>query len=321
MNTVTGFASATIGNVACGFDILGFAIREPGDEVTLTMLDDPRGELPVSITSIEGDGGALPRDARKNTSSFVVLKFLEYLRSNKGIDFNGHIELELKKKLPLSSGMGSSAASAAAALVAANRLFGDPCSKMELVHFAIEGERVACGSAHADNAAPAVLGNFVLIRSYNPLDIITIPPPEELYCTLAHPHIELRTAYARSVLPRTIPLKMATEQWGNVGALITGLLTSDYGLIGRSLVDVVAEPKRAPLIPGFYEVKEAALGAGALGCSIAGSGPSIFAFSSSREIATRVGTAMEEAFSSMKDTMEADIWISPICRDGARIID
>ncbi|HED31409.1 MAG TPA: homoserine kinase [Prosthecochloris aestuarii] len=321
MKTVTGFASATIGNVACGFDVLGFAIREPGDEVVLTLRDTCSGDSPVSITSVQGDGEALPKDPRKNTSSFVILKFLEYLRTHKGIEFRGHIELELRKHLPLSSGMGSSAASAAAALAAANELLGNPCSKMELVHFAIEGERVACGSAHADNAAPAMLGNFILIRSYNPLDLITIPAPENLYCTLAHPHIELRTAYARSVLPRTISLKTAIEQWGNVGALISGLLTSDYELIGRSLVDAVAEPKRAPLIPGFYDVKQAAISAGALGCSIAGSGPSIFAFSSSAETAQEVGVAMKTAFASIEEHLESDVWVSPVCREGARIVN
>jgi len=226
MKTIRGFASATVGNVACGFDVLGFAITEPGDEVILTLDDEKQSGSPVSITSITGDGGALPLDPKKNTSSFVVLKFLEYIRTHKQIDFTGHISLELKKHLPLSSGMGSSAASAAAALVAANELLGNPCTKMELVHFAIEGERVACGSAHADNAAPAILGNFVLIRSYTPLDIITIPSPEHLYCSLVHPHTELRTSYARSVLPTEIPLKLATQQWGNVGALVSGLLTS-----------------------------------------------------------------------------------------------
>ena len=320
MKTVRGFASATVGNVACGFDVLGFAITEPGDEVILTLSDQPLAGSPVSIVSITGDGGALPLDPKKNTSSFVVLKFLEYIRTHKQIDFTGHISLELKKHLPLSSGMGSSAASAAAALIAANELMGNPCSKMELVHFAIEGERVACGSAHADNAAPAILGNFVLIRSYTPLDLITIPSPEHLYCSLVHPHTELRTAYARSVLPKEISLKTATQQWGNVGALVAGLLTSDFDLIGRSLVDVIAEPKRAPLIPGFFEVKQAALDSGALGCSIAGSGPSIFAFSSSEKTALAVGLAMKEAFLHSKAHLKSDLWVSPICKEGARIV-
>ncbi|MEI8032726.1 MAG: homoserine kinase [Chlorobiaceae bacterium] len=320
MKTVKGFASATVGNVACGFDVLGFAITEPGDEVILTLSDEKLPGSPVSITAITGDGGALPLDPKKNTSSFVVLKFLEYIRTQKKIDFEGHIYLELRKHLPLSSGMGSSAASAAAALAAANELMGRPCSKMELVHFAIEGERVACGSAHADNAAPALLGNFVLIRSYTPLDLIVIPSPEHLFCSLVHPHTELRTSFARSVLPASIPLKSATQQWGNVGALITGLLTSDYDLIGRALVDVVAEPKRAPLIPGFFEVKQAAIDAGALGCSIAGSGPSIFAFSSSQKTALEVANAMKEAFLHSKSPLHSDIWVSPICREGARIL-
>uniref|UniRef100_Q3AUA8 Homoserine kinase n=1 Tax=Chlorobium chlorochromatii (strain CaD3) TaxID=340177 RepID=Q3AUA8_CHLCH len=320
MRKAIGFASATVGNVACGFDVLGFAITAPGDEVILTLSDTAQSDLPVSITRIEGDGGALPLDPRKNTSSFVVLKFLDYIRHHKNIAFDGHISLELIKHLPLSSGMGSSAASGAAALVAANALFGNPCTKMELVHFAIEGERVACGSAHADNAAPALLGNFVLIRSYTPLDIITIPSPANLYCSLVHPHTELRTSYARSVLPTNLPLKTAIQQWGNVGALVAGLLTSDYELIGRSLVDVVAEPKRAPLIPGFVEVKKAALQAGALGCSIAGSGPSVFAFSTSEEIATRVGMAMKEAFLHSNAHLESDVWITPVCTQGARVL-
>jgi homoserine kinase len=320
MKTVTGFASATVGNVACGFDVLGFAITEPGDEVILTLHAEKQSECPVSITAIEGDGGALPIDPKKNTSSFVVLKFLEFVRNHKDVTFNGHISLVLKKNLPLSSGMGSSAASAAAALIAANELLGSPCTKMELVHFAIEGERVACGSAHADNAAPAMLGNFILIRSYHPLDLITIPPPEHLYCTLVHPHTELRTSFARSVLPKAVPLSTATQQWGNVGALVTGLLTGDYDLIGRSLVDVIAEPKRAPLIPGFSEVKHAALDSGALGCSIAGSGPSLFAFSSSKETALAVGGAMQEAFRHSKANLQSDMWVSPICSQGARII-
>jgi len=320
MKSVRGFASATVGNVACGFDILGFAITEPGDEVILTRSERKHTGCPVTISSISGDGGKLPLDPRKNTSSFVVLKFLEYIRTHKGQDCTGHISLELKKHLPLSSGMGSSAASAAAALAAANELLGRPCTKMELVHFAIEGERVACGSAHADNAAPAILGNFVLIRSYTPLDLIVIPPPEKLFCSLVHPHTELRTSFARSVLPTDITLKDATRQWGNVGALVAGLLTSDYALVGRSLVDVVAEPKRAPLIPGFAEVKEAALNAGALGCSIAGSGPSIFAFSDSAETAHAAGEAMQKAFLASKKSLKSDTWVSPICREGARIL-
>jgi homoserine kinase len=320
MKTVTGFASATVGNVACGFDVLGFAITEPGDEVTLTLHDERQSDCPVSITAIEGDGGALPTDPKKNTSSFVVLKFLEHLRAAKGIPFDGHISLSLKKNLPLSSGMGSSAASAAAALVAANELMGSPCSKMELVHFAIEGERVACGSAHADNAAPAILGNFILIRSYHPLDLITIKPPAHLFCTLVHPHTELKTSFARSVLPKSVSLSIATQQWGNVGALVSGLLMEDYDLIGRALVDVIAEPKRAPLIPGFTEVKHAALESGALGCSIAGSGPSIFAFSSSRETALSVGKAMQEAFLCSSAALQSDMWVSPICSEGARIL-
>jgi homoserine kinase len=165
-----------------------------------------------------------------------------------------------------------------------------------------------------------MLGNFILIRSYNPLDLITIPSPEHLFCTLVHPHTELRTSFARSVLPKAIPLSTATQQWGNVGALVAGLLKSDYDLIGRALVDVIAEPKRAPLIPGFFEVKQAALDSGALGCSIAGSGPSLFAFSSSRQTALAVGSAMQSAFIHSNANLQSDMWVSPICKEGARVL-
>jgi homoserine kinase len=165
-----------------------------------------------------------------------------------------------------------------------------------------------------------MLGNFILIRSYHPLDLITIKPPEHLFCTLVHPHTELKTSFARSVLPKSIPLTTATQQWGNVGALVSGLLMQDYDLIGRSLVDVVAEPKRAPLIPGFTEVKQAAIDTGALGCSIAGSGPSVFAFSSSHETALAVGNSMQEAFLHSKAALQSDMWVSPICSEGARVL-
>jgi len=236
------------------------------------------------------------------------------------MNINPGLELEIQKGVPIVGGMGSSASSAVAAVVAVNELLGLSKSTIELLPFVLESEKAATGVPHADNAAPAILGNFVLIRSYTPLDLIVIPPPEKLFCSLVHPHTELRTSFARSVLPTDITLKDATRQWGNVGALVAGLLTSDYALVGRSLVDVVAEPKRAPLIPGFADVKEAALKAGALGCSIAGSGPSIFAFSDSAETALSAGEAMQKAFLASKNPLKSDMWVSPICREGARIL-
>jgi len=319
MKQVTGFAPASVGNVACGFDVLGFALTEPGDEVTVCFTEEENPSAPVHITKIIGDGGALPTDAYKNTASIVVIKFLEFLKTHKGIEHSGAISIELKKNLPLSSGMGSSASSAAAALIAVNALFGSPCTKMELVPFVMEGERIACGSVHADNAAPAMMGNFILTRSYEPLDLIPIKTPSSLYCSLVHPHIEVPTAHARSILKKEIPLSSAVHQWGNVGALVAGLLREDYDLIGRSLEDVVAEPVRAPLIPGFYDVKHAALDAGALGGSIAGSGPSIFAFSDSLDKAASVATAMQETFKRVAG-LESDIWFCPVSPDGAKIL-
>lgn len=318
MKKVTAFAPATVGNVACGFDVLGFALTEPGDEVTITWSEEENPEGRVTISAITGDGGVLPRAAHKNTAGLVVINFLDYLRTEKKIDFQGSLSIELKKNLPLSSGMGSSAASAAAAIMAANALFGSPCSKRGLIPFVLEGERLACGSAHADNAAPAVLGNFVLARSYDPLDLISIDAPSGLFCSLVHPHIELKTEHARSILRKEIELKLAIQQWGNVGALVAGLLRSDYALIGRSLQDVVAEPLRAQFIPGFYEVKEAAKNAGALGGSIAGSGPSVFAFSDSMETAERAAEAMQKAFKRVAG-LESDLWVCPIGSEGATI--
>ncbi|UCE08737.1 MAG: homoserine kinase, partial [bacterium] len=258
------FAPATVANVACGFDILGFAIDNPGDEVILTKKKDPG----VSISKITGDQSELPIDPEKNTAGVAVLTFLKYLKSNQGID------IELHKKMPLGSGLGSSAASAVASVFAANILLDNPLDKQQLLPFALEAEKIACGVAHADNAAPALLGGFVLIRSYDPLDVVRISTPQKLFCTIIHPQIEIRTEDARKILKKEILFKDAIIQWGNIAGLIAGLIKSDYGLIQRSMQDVIIEPVRSILIPRFQEIKNAAIGAGALGCSISGSGPS-----------------------------------------------
>lgn len=302
------FAPATVANVACGFDVLGFAVEAPGDEVILRKKIEPG----VSICKITGDQGKLPLDAGKNTAGVSVLAFLKHLSSNQGI------EIELHKKMPLGSGLGSSAASAVASVVAANRLLGHPLDREKLLPFALEAEKVACGAAHADNAAPSLLGGLVLIRSYDPLDVIRIPTPEKFYCTIIHPQIEIRTEYARKILKKRIPLKDAVTQWGNVAGLIAGLMKPDYGLIGRSLQDVIIEPVRSVLIPGFQKVKNAALEAGALGCSISGSGPSLFALSTSKKIAEEVGQAMKNGFESLK--INSEIYISKINQHGPKIL-
>lgn len=302
------FAPATVANVACGFDVLGFAIDAPGDEVIITLKDEPG----ITITKIAGDKGKLPLDPLKNTVGVAVSAFLNHIGSNQGM------EIELYKNLPLGSGLGSSAASSVAGVYAANQIMGCPLKNEELLPFTMEAERIACGSAHADNVAPALYGGFVLIRSYSPLDVIRIPSPEQLYCTAIHPQIEVRTEDARKILKKGIPLSDAIIQWGNVAGLIAGLMKSDYDLIGRSLQDVIIEPIRSVLIPGFLEVKKAALKTGALGCSISGSGPSIFALSRSGEEAERIGKAMQKVFEAQQ--IESEVYVSKINSQGPKVL-
>lgn len=302
------FAPATVANVACGFDVLGFAVDAPGDVVTMQLTDKPG----IVITSITGDGGRLPKAAEKNTAGVSVNAFLQHLNLTQGV------EITIEKNLPLGSGMGSSAASSAAAVVAINELLGKPLSHEALVPFAMEAERIACGAAHADNVAPAIMGGFVLIRSYAPLDLIRIPSPDNLYCVVVTPNIELRTEDARKVLKQEITMKDAIEQWGNLAGLIAGLMQKDYALIGRSLQDVIVEPMRALLIPGFEEVKIAALQSGVLGCSISGSGPSIFALATSKQIAESAGAAMKTALNTIG--LDGIIYVSKINDEGAKVI-
>jgi homoserine kinase len=308
-DSIKVFAPATVANVACGFDVLGFAVENPGDEVILTKKSTPG----VTITTITGDDGRLTKDADKNTVGVAVSRFLNHLQIDAGI------EITLHKKMPLGSGLGSSAASAVAGVFAVNQLLGMPLNQQELLPFAMEGERIACGSAHADNVAPSLLGGFVLIRSYDPLDVIKIPTPANLYSTIIHPQVEVQTKDAREILKKQIPLRDAVTQWGNVGGLIAGLMLSDYGLIGRSMKDVIVEPIRAILIPGFEDVKQAALSAGALGCGISGSGPSIFALSTSEEIAQKVGREMQNVLTSIN--IGSEVYISKINNSGPQILD
>jgi homoserine kinase len=308
IKTIQAAAPATVANVSCGFDIFGFAVEHPADVVTLTLTNTGR----VVIKKIEGDGGRLPLESNKNTSGVAIEAYLKSIDSKTGVD------VILQKNLPLGSGMGSSAASAAAALVAINHLLGEPLSKHELLPFAMEAERVACGSAHADNVAPSLLGGFVLIRGYHPLDVVSIPTPENLFCTLVHPHLELKTSDSRNVLRSSIPMKDAVTQWGNIAGLIAGLMKPDFGLIGRSLKDVVAEPVRSLLIPGFDIIKEKAVEAGALGCGISGSGPTIFALCTEKEIGFRVGKVIQEEFSRLK--LKSDLFVSRINGRGAHLL-
>lgn len=309
MNSVKAFAPATVANVSCGFDIFGFAIQEPGDTVELYKRDEPG----IVITDITGDEGRLPRQAEKNSVTVVMLALLKHL----GISDLG-CEVVLRKNMPLGSGMGSSAASAVAGVVAMNELLGNPLSRKELLPFAMEGERIASGSAHADNVGPSLLGGFVVIRSYNPLDIFTIPVPDDLYCTLVHPDIEINTKDARFILRNEVSLKNTIAQMGNVAGLVAGLMKADYDLISRSMVDVIIEPVRSILIPEFKNVKQAAISNGALGCSISGAGPSMFALSRGIENAKNAGKAMQERFASAG--IDSAVHVSGINQGGAVVL-
>ncbi|MCF0042962.1 homoserine kinase [Dyadobacter fanqingshengii] len=309
MNSIRAFAPATVANVACGFDIFGFAIEAPGDIVEIRRRDEPG----VVITEITGDEGRLPRNADKNAVTVVMLHLLKHL----GIrDFG--CEVVLHKNMPLGSGMGSSAASAVAGVVAMNELLGNPLTRQELLPFAMEGEKIASGSAHADNVGPSLLGGFVVIRSYNPLDIFTIPIPDDLYCTLVHPDIEINTKDARFILRSEVSLKNTIAQMGNVAGLVAGLMKADYDLIGRSMVDVIIEPVRSILIPEFNVVKQAAIDNGALGCSISGSGPSMFALSKGKANAESAGLAMQRKFADAG--IESSMHVSGINKNGAAIL-
>jgi homoserine kinase len=309
MKSVKAFAPATVANVSCGFDILGFAIDAMGDTVELVRKDEPG----LTVVSIEGDEGRLPYEVEKNTCAVAIQAMLDEYGEQVGMD------IYLKKGLPLGSGMGSSAASAVAALVAANRLLGDPFEKKALLPFAIAAEKAACGAGHADNVAPSLLGGFVLIRDYHPLDVIKLHVPEGLYCALLHPHFELKTSDSRSVLRDQISLKHSTIQSGNVAGFIAGLYQEDFDLISRSLKDVIAEPYRAVLIPGFYEMREALKSIGALGMGISGSGPTLFALSKGSEKAEEIRKAAEEIY--QKVGLGVDVYFSAINTRGAYLID
>ncbi|TDE12880.1 homoserine kinase [Dyadobacter psychrotolerans] len=310
MNYIKAFAPATVANVACGFDIFGFAIQEPGDVVEVRRIDKPG----IVIKEITGDDGRLPRAAEKNAVTVVMLHLLKHL----GITDLG-CEVTLHKNMPLGSGMGSSAASAVAGVVAINELLGNPLTRGELLRFAMEGERIASGSAHADNVGPSLLGGFVVIRSYTPLDIFSIPVPDDLYCTLVHPDIEINTKDARYILRNEVSLKNTIAQMGNVAGLVAGLMKADYDLISRSMVDVIIEPVRSILIPEFNEVKKAAINNGALGCSISGSGPSIFALSRGMENARKAGEAMKQTFADAG--IDSTLHLSGINQGGATVLE
>ena len=306
MNEIKIFCPATIANLSCGFDVLGLCVETAGDEMIIKK-SNVKG---VRITKIIG--ADLPLETERNVAGVAALAMLEYVDTEFGFD------IEIYKKIKAGSGIGSSAASSAGAVFGINELLGKPFTRKELVLFAMQGEKLASGNAHADNVAPALLGGFTLVRSSNPLDIIKIESPSELYATVVHPQIELKTSDARSVLKQNVSLKSAITQWGNVGGLIAGLYTKDYELIGRSLHDEIIEPLRSVLIPGFDLIKQTALENGALGSGISGSGPSIFALSKGKETAEKIGKAMSAVYENMN--LPYEIHVSKVNDEGMKVI-
>lgn len=306
MESIKVFCPATIANISCGFDVLGVALDSVGDEMIVRKTE----EKGIRITKLEGQD--LPMETLQNVAGVAGLALLE------SSNYQGGFEIEIYKRIKAGSGIGSSAASSTGAVWAMNELLGKPFSILELVKFSMEGERLASGVAHADNVAPALFGGFALVRSYNPLDVIPIPSPKMLYATVIHPQIEVKTSDSRKILKTNITLADGIKQWGNVGGLVAGLFKEDYDLIGRSLVDHIVEPIRSILIPGFDVVKASAVEAGALGCGISGSGPSIFSFSKGEETARKVGEAMKEIYQNIG--IDYDVHVSKINTQGIKKI-
>lgn len=309
MDAVTAFAPATVSNVACGFDVLGFALDAPGDEVTARLA--PGG---VSIADITGDEGRLPREASRNTAGIAAQAVVDASGEKRGV------VLTIRKGLPLASGLGGSAASAAAAVVAVDALLGTRLPLETLLSCALRGEQMGAGSAHADNIAPSLWGGFVLVRRANPPDVVRLPVPDGLTAVVVHPNLEIETAKARALLGDHVALADAIRQWANLGALVHGLHTSDFALISRSLEDAIAEPRRAALVPGLAEIKAAAVEAGALGCSLSGSGPSLFALCRGMSASRRVAAAMEGAVRRTIGRGDPQTWVATIAPRGARIV-
>ena len=303
----TAFAPGSVGNVAIGFDILGFCVDALGDRVTVTR----RAQPGVVISAVRGVAGDLPLDPEKNTAGRALLALAE--ASKPGFGF----EMEIDKGIPLGSGLGGSAASAVGAVVAANALLPQPYSKLELLKFAMEGEKVASGSLHVDNIAPSLFGGLVLTVGIDHPRVKQIPVPKNVRAVILHPHMFLSTKQARAILKRTVEMSDFVWQTANLAGFISGCYTDDLELIRASLEDVVIEPQRQALIPGFPEVRRASMDAGALDCSISGAGPTMFAWAiESRAPAVR--DAMKAEFA--KRNIEVDDWIVEIKDTGARVL-
>jgi homoserine kinase len=306
------FAPATVSNLGPGFDVLGLALHRPGDIVEA----EPSSRPGIELAGVTGEGGALPRDGGRNAASVAAGEVL--LRASAaGRD---GLRMWLHKGMPLASGLGSSGASAAAGAVAANEVLGGPLGPADLVQCAMAGERAACGAAHADNVAPAVLGGIVLIRSYEPLDLVRLPIPDGLFVVVVHPHAAVSTSEARARLAgRSFALPDIVANAGNLAALVAALYQGDLALLGRSIDDRIVEPLRAGMIPAYADVRDAARDAGALGCALSGSGPSMFALCDSEVVAARAALAMRRAFRDGA-SLGSEAWVGPINRNGANLL-
>lgn len=304
-NRIKIFAPATVANVGPGFDILGLALDGIGDQLEMTLSE--KSEISIHMPASD-----LPTDPKLNVAGVAIQGLLDYLKSDQGFD------VTIRKNVAPGSGLGSSASSAAGAVFGANELMGSPLKKPDLVRFAMLGEAVASGKAHADNVAPSILGGFTLVRSYYPLEVVKLSYPNELVVVVIHPQIEVKTSDSKRILRKDIALEVAIKQWGNVAGLVSGLASGDFELIGRSLEDVIVEPVRSMLIPGFDELKATAIDSGALGCSISGSGPSVFALCQNHENAS----AVADSFRRVYDQLEIDyqLHISKINDIGAQLI-
>lgn len=305
MRSVTVQAPGTVANLVCGFDVLGLCLDAPFDTMEIRLLDERK----VIIES--ADGYPLPTDPALNTAGAPLVEMLKEVEDNIGF------EVIIHKAIKPGSGIGSSAASAAGAVVGANVLLNNRFTKEDLVRFALFGEKVASGVKHADNIAPGIYGGITLIRSIFPLDIVEIPAPE-LFVTVVHPQIEVKTSDARQILRKEVLLKDAIKQWGNIAGLVAGFMKNDYELIGRSLEDVIIEPVRSILIPGFAEVKQRSVAAGALGGGISGSGPSIFMLSKNEATAQAVETIMHDVYE--KIGLDHHVYVTKVNQQGVRVL-
>ena len=306
MDSIKIFSPATVANVSCGFDVLGICLDVVGDEIIINKSNKPG----LRITNIEGED--LPFSIDKNVAGVAAKSYLKKYPSKTGI------EIEIYKRIKAGSGIGSSAASAVGTVFGIDKLLKRNSKKIDLINYALDGEKLASGESHADNIAPAMLGGFTLVRDLNSLDIIKLAVPSELVVTIIHPKIELKTSHARSILRKQVPLKKVVKQTANIAGLISGLYLNDYSLISRSLNDEIIERERSLLIPEYYSLKNAAIDSGALGCGISGSGPSIYALSKGNKIANEIASSFKSVINKLG--IDYDIYISKINQNGVKSI-